>query len=95
MNPEYQSTTKYNSFLISMVEEGRNNQSKYNHQESHGLDVLINKGVSITFMSFSMLQATHHLLQMEFLEQRIWKVNSLGEAEEIFHSRHGLPSNTQ
>ena len=45
---EYQSIRKYNSSLVSMIDEEHNNQGKYGHQESHGLDVLINKGVLIT-----------------------------------------------
>lgn len=30
-----------------MINTRLNNQSKYGHQEGHGLDVLINKGASI------------------------------------------------
>lgn len=42
-----------------------------------------------------MLQATHHLWQMEFLEQTNLKVNNLGEVEETLHSCHGLSRETQ
>ena len=68
----------YDSSLVSMIEEGRNNWGKPNLQEGHGLDVLINKGVSFILYHCSMLQATHHLLQMEIMSKGIWKVNSLG-----------------
>jgi hypothetical protein len=53
-----------------MIEEGCNDRDKSNHQEGHGLNVLISKGISITLYHCSMLQATHHILQMKFLEQK-------------------------
>ena len=68
--PKYQSIGKYNSSLVSMIEESLNNQGKSVHHEGHALDVLINKRVLITLCYYSMLQATHHLLQIESLEQR-------------------------
>jgi len=45
---KYQSTRKYNSSLMSMIEEGRNNRGKSGHREGHGLHVPINKGGLIT-----------------------------------------------
>lgn len=66
----YQSTGNYDSSLVSMIEEGHNDQGKFNHQEGHDLNVLISKGISITLYHCSMLQATHHILLMKFLKQK-------------------------
>jgi hypothetical protein len=89
---KYQSTRKYNSSLMSMIEEGRNNQGKSSHQEGHGLHVLINKGGLITLCHCSTVCCRLPIIfwRWSYLNKEIRKVNSLGDVDEMFHLGYGL-----